>query len=93
MQYGGIRTFCCLGTYFNLKVSNLKFIKILSYIKSSILDYNKLQCQKNNLNPKEIIISKDLTENYLIKHDEIMSAHWTIQAINLFCATAYCLNS
>ena len=65
----------------------------MNYIKSSILDYNKLQCQKNNLNRKEIIINKDLTENYSIKQDdEIMSAHWSIQAINLFCATAYYLD-
>ena len=65
----------------------------MNYIKSSILDYNKLQCQKNDLNRKEIIINKDLTENYSIKlENEIMSAHWSIQAINLFCATAYYLN-
>ena len=49
-----------------------------------------LQCQKNNLNRKEIIINKDLTENFSIKReDEIMSAHWSIQAINLFCNSLF----
>ena len=60
---------------------------------TNITQLHKFQCQKNNLKPGEIIISKDVSENYLIKHqDEIMSAHWSTEAITLFCATAHYLD-
>ena len=55
---------------------------------TNITQLHKFQCHKNILKPGEIIISKDFSENYSIKHqDEIMSAHWS----TLFCATAHYL--
>ena len=44
---------------------------------TNITQLHKFQYQKNNLNPGEIIISEDFSDNYWIKHqDEIMSAHY-----------------
>ena len=45
---------------------------------TNITQLHKFQCQKNNLNPGEITINKDFSENDLIKHqDEIMSVNWS----------------
>ena len=43
---------------------------------------------KNNLKEKELIISEAFSENYSLKQNEIMSAHWSQEELSLFCATA-----
>ena len=60
---------------------------------TNITQLHKLKFQINNLKSEEIIISKDSTENYSIKHqDEIMSAHWSTEAITLFFAAGHYLD-
>ena len=68
--------------------------KHFPYITISIsLKLHKFQCPNNNLNPGKIIISENFSENYSIKHyGEIISAHWSAEAIFLCCATAHYLD-
>ena len=59
----------------DILMKQLETFSVQNYTK--ITQLHKFQYQKNNLNPGEIIISEDFSENYWIKHqDEIMSAHY-----------------
>ena len=45
---------------------------------------------KKNLWEGEILIGEDFSENYILKHqNEIISAHWSQDALLLFCATIH----
>ena len=56
----------------------------------NIVQLHRFKHQKENLGDGEVIISKDFSENYSLKHqNEIMFAHWTQEQVSLFCATVH----
>ena len=69
----------------------MKLLETFSIHKyANVTQLRILQCQKNNFNPGEIIMNEDFSENYSNKHkDENVSAHWSTEAITIFCAKAH----
>ena len=54
------------------------------------MQLHAFKCAKKNLKAREIIISEDFSENYLLKHQcEITSAHWSQDELSLFCTTVH----